>query len=378
MSSPPEAANVWTVADFCRVIEAIAPPALAQSWDNVGLLAGDMDARVRRVTLCVDLTPTVVDEAIHEKVDLVLAYHPPIFKPVSSLRVPSPETDAAVFRCIRHGIAIYATHTACDAAAGGTNDVLASLCGVRQTEPIEYVDDPSKSQVKLVVFVPPLEVERVAEAMFAAGAGRIGDYRRCSYRLMGQGTFFGGEGTSPAVGERGRTEYMDEIRLETIVSAKALPAVVAAMIRTHSYEEPAFDLYPLRPPPARGTGRYGRLRRRTTLGKLARRLKRVTKANGVRTVGPLEREVDRAIILVGAAGTVPFRLPLVPTDVIVTGEIRHHDALTIERRGCTAIALGHWASERLALPSLAKRLAAALPGVATLVSTADHDPFKGL
>ncbi len=397
-----------TVGDVCQAMGIIAPPALAQSWDNVGLLAGDLQARVRRMLLCIDLTEAVVDEARTAKVQCILNYHPPIFKPISMLQIPGSGTEAAVFRCIRDGIAIYATHTALDAAEGGTNDVIASLCGIKRRQPLEHIDQPGESQNKLVVFVPQEALEKVADAIFAAGAGHIGDYSRCSYRLAGQGTFRGGATTSPTIGQRGRMEYVDEVRLESVVRSKDLPAVVAAMRGAHPYEEPAFDLYPLQAQPVGGIGRVGRLPQPIALSTLARKLKRATGATCVQIVGPADRQVDRAIIVVGAAGSLPFQLPPLaaappsPTpnppsasripnsefrlpnsafphphaDVIITGEIRHHDALTIQRRDCTAIVLGHWASERPVLTSLAKRLETALPGVELRISKADRDPFQ--
>ncbi len=364
-----------TLSDVCSVLEVLAPPKLAQEWDNVGLLAGDPDSPIRRVLTCIDLTPAVVEEAVRDKTDLVLTYHPPIFRPISSLRSGGSGTDAIVFDCIRRGVAIYAVHTALDAADGGTNDVIASLCGIDSTEPLEYIDDPAVDQCKLVVFVPPAHLERVAEAVFSAGAGRIGDYSNCSYRVSGQGTFFGGDTTEPTIGERGRLERVDETRFETIVPAGALSGVIAAIVKAHPYEEPAFDVYPLKPPTLGGIGRIGRFPHQTNLSRLARKLKRATQAACVQIIGPPDRAIGRAVILVGAAGTIPFRVPLTPNDVIVTGEIRHHDALTIERFGCTAVALGHWASERPVLPSLAERLSAARPGLTVTISEADKDPF---
>jgi dinuclear metal center YbgI/SA1388 family protein len=375
MNASPRTKKATTVDNVARAIDAIAPPALAQSWDNVGLLVGDRSIRVRRVSLCIDLTAAVVDESIAAQCEFLLAYHPPIFKPISSLTIPSGGTDADVFRCIRSGIAIYSTHTALDAADGGTNDVIAKLCGVEQTEPIEYVDNPGPRKHKLVVFVPGQKVEPLADAIFEAGAGRIGDYSRCSYRLAGQGTFFGGHSTKPVLGRRGQVECVDEIRLESVVEEHALPAVVRALRATHPYDEPAFDLYPLQPEPVRGIGRMGNLPRNLSVSALARKLKRATRATCVQTVGSASRKIDRAIIVVGAAGSLPFRIPLRPTDVIITGEIRHHDGLAILRNGCSAIALGHWASERPVLQSLAKRLRKALPGVEVQISKADKDPF---
>lgn len=368
--------SVCTVRHFCTCMESIAPTGLAQSWDNVGLLAGDQNACVTRVLACIDLTPEVVKEAVRKKANLVFAYHPPIFKPISSILADSNATDAVVFQCIQDQIAIYASHTALDAAEGGTNDVLAALCGIKTSEPIEYIDEPTGNQCKLVVFVSPDAVEKVADAIFAAGAGHIGDYSHCSYRLSGQGTFFGSASTSPTIGDRGRMEFIDETRLESVVDAKRLPAVIKALVDAHPYEEPAYDIYPLKSEPVRGIGRVGKLGRGTTLAKLARRLKRATEASNVQIVGPADRAIERAVVCVGAAGTIPFRVSLNFHDVIVTGEIRHHDGLTIQRRGCTAITLGHWASERPVLAPLAERLEAMIPGLTVTVSEADKDPFN--
>ncbi len=398
--SPRRRASASTVADFVSAMESIAPVGLAQSWDNVGLLAGDPAAALRRVLLCIDLTRNVVDEAIKTRVDVVMAYHPPIFNPIASLRADSTATDAAVFRCIANGIAVYSTHTALDAATGGTNDTIASLCGIDQTEPLEYVDDPhsapapdrtdgtgtahehetgapgSANHYKLVTFVPAAEADDVANALFRAGAGHIGHYARCSYRVEGVGTFFGGRASNPTIGEKGRMEFVNEIRLETVVPASCLPAVISALRNTHSYDEPAFDIYPLAPRPVRGIGRIGALPKAIALETLAKKLRRVTGANSVHIVGARGTMLDRASIVVGAAGQLPFKLKLTERDVIITGEIRHHDALTIRRFGCSAIALGHWASERPVLQPLAARLAGCCPSVRVLVSEADVDPFS--
>lgn len=364
------------MADFCRVMETFAPTGLAQEWDNVGLLAGDPAASVERILLTIDLTPEVVREAIHGKAALVMAYHPPIFRPVGAIRADGPGAEACVFRCIENRIAVYAPHTALDAAEGGTNDVLARLCGIRECEPLEYVDEPGPARVKLAVYVPAPDVEKVADALFAAGAGHIGDYSHCSNRIACTGTFVGGASTNPTIGQRGRLEYVDEIRLEAVLPSKCLPAAVKAMVDAHPYEEPAFDVYPLLARAVRGIGRVGVLPASVSLNALAKKLKRATRAHCVQIVGSGDHKVRRAVVVAGAAGTLPLRLPPVSGDVIITGEIRHHDALTLGRLGVAAIALGHWASERPVLTDLARRLAEALRPATIVVSDEDRGPFN--
>ncbi len=364
-----------TVADVVQVMETIAPPDLAQPWDNTGLLAGDTAAACRRILLCVDLTPPVLAEAMAWACDLIVAYHPLLLKPVNRLSAAAEGPESVLFRAIAADIAVYCPHTALDAAPGGTNDVLAGMCGLTEVEPFEYTTAGPR-QSKVVTFVPHEQADRVAGAMFAAGAGRIGDYAMCSYRLRGRGTFFGLAGTDPRVGRKGRLEQVEETRLEVITADSRLPEVINALLSAHPYEEPAYDIYPLSPPPGFGIGRVGTLPTGTTLAGLARRLKRACGSGRVELVGRAATAVRRAAVCVGSAGLLPFEKPRsADCDVVVTGEMRHHDALTLLRNGRTAILLGHWESERPILSVLGSRLEEALRGVRVAVSRKDASPF---
>ncbi len=365
-----------SVNDLCQAMDQIAPLGLAQSWDNVGLLLGDPRQPLKRTLLCIDLTPAVLKEAIRLKMNAILAYHPPIFKPLNRLVANTAEMTSLVWECARNNIAIYATHTALDAAEGGANDVLAAMCGLKKTEPLEYVDQPGNAACKIVTFVPEKAVHTISNAVFAAGAGHIGDYSHCSFSSQGQGSFIGQESTTPSVGKRGKFEMVDEIRLEFVAPKRKLSTVIAALRQTHPYDEPAFDIYPLQPKPVTGIGRIGKLLRPITLEKLAEKLKRELKANCVQFVGVPLQNIERIIVVVGAAGSLPFKIPLGKRDAIITGEIRHHDALAFNRIGCGAIALNHWTSERPILTSLAKRLTEELPVVTFEISSADEEPFQ--
>lgn len=362
------------ISDICSAFERIAPLHLAQDWDNVGLLAGDERADCRRLLLCIDLTHDVLDEAVAGGCHMIMAYHPPVLRPITSLRAASPATDAILWRAIRENIAVYSMHTALDAAPGGTNDVLAGLCAARDLRPFEYSEGPA-AQCKIVVFVLANEADRVAGAMAAAGAGVIGAYTRCSFRIPGTGTFLGGEGAAPAVGEVGRYETVDEIRLEMIAPRTRLPEILAAMRAHHSYEEPAFDIYPLIAPPRAGIGRIGRLEPPVLLQQLADRLRGAVGAACVQQVGAGDSRIERVAVCAGSAGSLVAPLPLAAGDCVVTGELGHHIALALQRRGASAVVLGHWASERPVLAELQRRLTRDLASVEVRISRRDRDPF---
>src|SRR5688572_22484521 len=240
-------------------LEEIAPTRYAEAWDNVGLLVGDPRQAVSRAICCIDYTPAVAAEAAKERCDLVIAYHPPIFDAIK--RLVASDTNV-VFDAIRRGVAVYSPHTALDVADGGTNDMLADAIGITSESrgPLRLIE-PKASQYKLVTFVPEKDVDRVAQSLFAAGAGRIGNYTQCSFRSPGTGTFFGEEGaTNPTVGRSGKLEQAAEVRIETVMPIARLAEVLAALRASHPYEEPAFDLVQLATPPEKiGQGRFGEL-----------------------------------------------------------------------------------------------------------------------
>lgn len=365
-----------TVTEIVSVLDTIAPPSMAQPWDNVGLLVGSRNAPCTRTLLCIDLTPPVLAEAVAGPFQMIVAYHPPLFRPIKRLLAESGEMDAIVHGAIAAGIAIYSCHTALDAAPGGTNDVIAELCDLTEVEPFEYTSSDT-GQRKIVAFVPNEAVDVVAMAMASAGAGRIGGYELCSYRSQGEGTFYGTKGTHPQVGRRGRLEKVPEVRLEMVAPQSRLPEVINALLRSHPYEEPAYDVYPLADTPSFGIGRTGVLPAKTSLAALAEKLRDRTGSRVMTIVGDRKARVERAAICVGAAGSLPLeKARSARADVIITGEIRHHEALALARLGKTAIALGHWESERPALAPLANRLAKAVPGVQFRVSKKDAPPFS--
>lgn len=361
------------------VVEAlgvIAPTRLAAAWDNVGLLAGDLDASCGRVLLTIDMTPAVLAEARRLRSDMIVAYHPPIFRPIKTLRAQSNDTESLVYQAVSRGQAVYALHTALDAAKGGTNDVLADLCELRDAVPFDDARSPER-RCKVVAFVPPGDATRVADAMFAAGAGRIGEYEQCGFSQPGTGTFFGGPETQPAVGRKGRRESVDELRLEVVCPAARVGDVLVAIRAAHSYEEPAIDVYPLTPEPiiGAGMGRVGALPKETTLSALASRLKRKLKLPAIEVIGSPKRTVSTAAVCAGSAGRLPFESPRARgADVVVTGEIHHHDRLTYVRLGKAAVVLGHCNSERPVLPHVQDRLAAAVPKLTVRIADADGPP----
>ncbi len=286
------------LSDLIAAMEEIASTKYAESWDNVGLLAGDPAQDVSKVMLTIDYTLAVAEEARRENCDAVISYHPPIFEAIKRVTAPS-----LIFDAIRRGVAIYSPHTALDVAEGGTNDFLADVLGMTERGPLK-VAATKASQYKLATFVPEEAVERVSEAMFAAGAGRIGAYSACSFRSAGTGTFLGDESTNPAVGKKGVMERQPEIRVETVVPISAIDAVIRALRDSHPYEEPAFDLNQLAAAPdGVGIGRVATMPATSREG-IFEKIKGALGVKQLLIAGPTTGSITRAACCAGAGGSL--------------------------------------------------------------------------
>jgi dinuclear metal center YbgI/SA1388 family protein len=352
------------------LLEDIAPTRLAEAWDNVGLLVGDPRQTITGIMLCIDYTADVAAETKAAGCNLVIAYHPPIFQPIKRL---SP--SSLIFDAISGGIAIYSPHTALDVADGGTNDMLADAIGMIDRGPLRPA--PAKaSQYKLVVFVPETDLEKVSQALFAAGAGRIGHYSSCSFRSPGIGTFLGDATTNPTIGQPGRLEQTPEIRLETIIPITKIDPILRALRQAHSYEEPAFDLIPLAAAPdTMGLGRLGSIAP-TTRPAIFDRLRRELELPHLLIAGPTQGLATRAAVCAGSCGDLLTDAITAKADIYLTGELRHHDAVRAAAEGLTVICTLHSNSERAVLQRLKLRLTPTAPGLPIHLATTDRDPFS--
>jgi len=364
------------VQDIAATIENLLPKALAQSWDNVGLLVGDPQAKARRLLVTIDTTAAVAAEARRLKVDLIVAYHPIIWDGLKRITATGP--TSVIYDLIRSGIAVYSIHTSLDAIVGGVNDALAESIGLVDTEPIgDFVEDPAGPQYKVVTFVPVDDVNKVAEALYKSGAGAIGNYSHCGFQIPGTGTFLPLDEAHPTIGKRGQLETVKEIRLETVVRADKVTAVIAALRKAHPYETPAFDVFRHYDVERRiGLGRIGQLARPAKLPQLLTRIKKATGAKAAGLIGRQDRLVRKAAVCAGSCGKILQAVMAADCDLYLTGELKHHEALAAQESGLSVVCLSHTVSERFALVRLTQELKKALPGVTIRQSTKDADPFE--
>jgi dinuclear metal center YbgI/SA1388 family protein len=364
---------MMTVANVVDFLERFAPPSLAADWDNVGLLLGDAAAPVQQIMTCLTVTPETAAEAIQAQTQLIVSHHPILFRSVKRLTTATPEGRMLLMLACA-GTAVYSPHTAFDDTQDGINDILARQFGLTEVGPLRR--RPAPGQCKIVVFVPDADLPRVSDALFAAGAGVIGQYSECSFRLAGTGTFFGSDAANPTVGEKGRREEVSEWRLEAVCPEGSVDAAVAAIRRAHSYEEPAFDIYPLRPSPGSGSGRVGRLPRSVPLADLMETAKGVFKLKRMQYVGDAKRPVERLAVACGAGGDFIADAARAGAQALLTGEARFHDCLAAQALDLALLLPGHFASERIGVEHLAQRLQAQWPDLVVWASRTEADPVN--
>jgi len=362
-----------TVLHITDFLHQFAPVELAADWDNVGLLLGDAGAEVRALMTCLTVTEASAAEAVERGAQLIVSHHPLFFRPVKRLSTVTAEGRIAL-ALARAGVSVYSPHTAFDNARGGINEMLARRLGLTDVGPLRKGDGPR--QCKIAVFVPDADLARVSEAMFAAGAGHIGQYQQCSFRVAGTGTFFGSDASNPTVGQKGRREEASEWRLEVNCPEGLVEGVVSAMCHAHSYEEPAYDVYPLRPEGSPlGVGRLGRLSLPVPLRTFSEAVKTCLNAGPVQMVGDPGRVIQRVAIVCGAGGALLADASRAGADVLLTGEMRFHDYLAAQAEGVALVLPGHYATERCGVEELASLLKDRWPTLNVWASQRERDPI---
>ncbi|MGE2733313.1 Nif3-like dinuclear metal center hexameric protein [Mycolicibacterium vaccae] len=365
------------LGDIIDVLDEAYPPALAQSWDSVGLVCGDPDEPVDSVTVAVDATAEVV-ATVPER-GLLLAHHPLLLRGVDTVAADTAK-GALIHSLIRTGRALFTAHTNADSAAPGVSDALADALGLQVTEVLSPVP-AGPTLDKWVVFVPTENAAAVRTAMFGAGAGRIGDYSQCSWSVPGTGQFLPHDGAAPAIGTIGTVEQVAEDRVEMVAPASRRGAVYAALRAAHPYEEPAYDVITLQTPPgAVGLGRIATLPTPEPLSEFVSRVRHGLPPTswGVRAAGDPDAPVRRVAVCGGAGDSLLAEVAAAGVQAYVTADLRHHPA--DEHRRVSDVALvdvAHWASEQpwcgQAAELLRARFGAALPVTVSEVRT---DPWN--
>lgn len=358
------------------IIEKLAPRRIAEDWDNIGLQIGSPAQKVNKIFVSLDINEEVLQEALDFGADMIVLHHTPLFKPLKSIR-----TDQAggrlITRIVQNNLALYTAHTNLDAAWGGVNDVLVDLLGLQEVTPLDTTWQ--QKLYKLVVYVPNNYVEQIHKVLTHAGAGCIGNYSECTFRVEGTGTFLPLPGSTPFLGHQGKLEYAQETRLETIIPEENLSKTLKAVLKAHPYEEVAYDLYALNNEGVKtGLGRVGYLSHPVTLAELIEIIKEKLEITNLRYCGNPEKTINKMALCGGSGMSLLAQAIFCGAQVFLTADIKYHEAQDALTQDIALIDAGHFATERPVIDIVADylRKEKALKNVEVKVSQINTDPFN--
>jgi dinuclear metal center YbgI/SA1388 family protein len=362
------------IADVVTHFESWCPPTLAYEWDNIGLQVGELHQEVRGVLTTLDVTEAVVDEAIHLGANLIIAHHPLLFAAPKKIDTSAPK-GRVIKKLMQHEITVYAAHTNLDIVEGGVNDLMADALDLKDVR--VFLPEGYNSYKKVVVFVPASHEQVVKDALHTNGAGNMGNYEKVSFVSQGSSYFQPNTEAQPFIGEAGKLEKVEEVRMEVLVPSKHVNQAVKAMVAAHPYEEVAYDIFANeKKGKPFGLGRVGKLPAPTTLKDLAALVKQQYNVPHVRFAGDATATVETVAIL-GGSGRDYVDQALQQADVYITGDLTFHETQDAVEAGLQLIDPGHYA-EKIMKKKVADYVQSAFSNVAVHVSKTDTNPFQSM
>jgi dinuclear metal center YbgI/SA1388 family protein len=362
------------IKDIINFLEAWAPSALQESYDNSGLLLGEPTDQINQALITLDVTEAVIDEAIESKSGLIIAHHPFIFKSIKKIG-NSHWIDRCIRKAIKHDIGIYAIHTNLDNVHTGVNKKIADKIGLINTRILK-----SKHQTlsKLTVFVPSVNKESLLNALHAAGAGKIGNYDHCSFQTEGTGTFRPNDQANPTIGTSGKDQTVEETRIEVIIPKHLTQKVLDAMKDSHPYEEVAYYLQELmNSNQETGSGMIGELNSPLNADAFLAHLKKCMNLNIIRHTELVKKEIKKIAICGGSGSFLLNHALRHQADIFITADFKYHEFF--EANNDIIIAdIGHYESEVFTKELLHDVLTKNFIKFAFRLSQVDTNPIKYL
>jgi dinuclear metal center YbgI/SA1388 family protein len=358
--------------DLTSFLDSAIPLSFQEGYDNSGLQVGLPDREVSSALICLDVTEEVLNEAGSKGCDVIISHHPMVFTAIKQL-TGRTATERLLLKAVKMDVAVYSAHTNLDVVGNGVSSVMADKLGLVNRKVLA----PLKNRLlKLVTFVPEAHIEKVREALFNAGAGVIGKYDRCSFVSSGTGSFRAGEGANPFTGEKGKDHFEEEVRLEIILFSYMRDKVIKALMGSHPYEEPAYDLYPLENENINaGLGCTGELKQEMDWREFLTLLRETFRARGIRHSSLPGRKIKKIALCGGAGGSLTGDAISSGADAYVTGDIRYHTYFEAEGKILLAD-IGHYESEKFSTEILFNLITKKFPKFAVRFSEVNTNPIN--
>ncbi|MDB5007919.1 MAG: Nif3-like dinuclear metal center hexameric protein [Mucilaginibacter sp.] len=360
------------LSQLTAYLESLAPLAYQEEYDNAGLIVGQPEQEVYQALISLDCTEAIVDEAIATNCQVIISHHPIVFRGLKKFNGKT-YVERVVEKAIRNNIAIYAIHTNLDNIMSGVNAKICETLGLKNCRILAPKHNILK---KLVTYVPVSHADEVRDALFAAGAGNIGNYSEVSFNAAGTGTFMGNDYTDPYVGEPGKRHLENEIRIETIYPAILESKILMALVLAHPYEEVAYDLYTLTNQHQEvGAGMIGELEAPVEEEAFLFDIKEKMRAHVIRHTALTGRPIKKVAVCGGAGGFLLKQAIAAGADIFITADFKYHEFFDAE--GKLVIAdIGHFESEQFTQQLLYEIIRKKFSNFAIRLTEVNTNPVK--
>lgn len=367
------------VKNIESTLSQLAPAMLKMDYDNVGLQVGDSSSKVKKILVSLNITSEVAEEAVKKKCDLIVSHHPLIFRPLKNIRAGEGNSDI-IIKLVRNNISYIACHTNFDSVKQGVSFLLAEKIGLKNPKVLVTSKEIRKSSYienyKLTVYVPKTHLFLLKKALAEAGAATIGEYDFCYFEQEGTGSFRPGIKATPHIGEKEKLSEITEIKLETIVPVRTVSSVIKALLQTHPYEEPAYDLYKLENDFQNyGLGAIGDLEKEVSMNEFLKIVTNKLKIDNVRFSRPENSKRIKRVAVMGGSGGDMWRKALSQgADAYLTAECDHHTFLDAKGK-LFIVEATHQATEQFAVQGLTNYIKSKYANLEVVTSQEDCDPI---
>ena len=311
-----------TCNEIFKYFEDWAPKEIAWQKDNVGLQVGSVKRKVKNILLSLELTDSVVEDAIKKNCNLIITHHPLLFHSPKKIDTLNDKNSRLIEKLIKNDITLYSAHTNLDFTRDGVSFELAKKLNLKK---IDFLVNIKSNQNKLIVYVPLTHVNRISKAIFEAGGGIIGEYSNCSFKTSGTGTFRGSGKTNPSIGKKGNFEEVEEIRLEVPVNSWKLRNVLNAILKVHPYEEIAYDIYPLENSNVNyGEGVIGNLEKSLNVKTFLSYISQKLNIKNFRYTKGSKNSINKVAVCGGAGSDLIKDAVISGADAFITADIKYH------------------------------------------------------
>ncbi|PHK49746.1 Nif3-like dinuclear metal center hexameric protein [Staphylococcus edaphicus] len=321
-----------------KVINKHVPFKTAESWDNVGLLVGDKEAKVSGIITALDCTEDVVNEALTNQCNTIICHHPLIFKGIK--HITQEEGYGSILRkLIKQDINLIALHTNLDVYPKGVNAMLANKLKLdNQT----ILNPEIQSYYKVQVFIPKDHLSGFKHKLSEAGLAEEGDYQYCFFESQGNGQFKPIDGADPHIGELNQITTVAEYKLEFMIDEDQKQLAQQLIMKYHPYETPVFDFIELQKEASYGLGMKGQLQEPMNVKTFVKHVKTQLKLSSVRFTGDINTNIETVAIIGGSGIGFEYDAANKGADIFVTGDVKHHDALDAKIGGLNLLDITHY------------------------------------